>query len=65
MGVSRWRTADCQYKVARLFALARGNASLFIQRNPDSVAAEVALAGLSMMRTSVSAALWRSKARLS
>jgi hypothetical protein len=45
-----------QYKVAKHFALAIGEAAFSFQRKHDSIAAEAALDGLYIIRTSVSAA---------
>lgn len=45
-----------QYKVGKHFALAIGEATFSFQRKPDSIAAESALDGLYIIRTSVPAA---------
>jgi transposase len=45
-----------QYKVAKHFELAIGAAAFTFQRNQDSIAAEAALDGIYIIRTSVSAA---------
>jgi len=44
-----------QYKVAKHFALTIGETAFTYQRKPDSIAAEAALDGLYLIRTSVSA----------
>ena len=44
-----------QYKVAKHFELAIGEATFSFQRKPDSIAAEAALDGLYLIRTSVPA----------
>jgi hypothetical protein len=45
-----------QYKVGKHFALSIGKAAFSFQRQPDSIAAEAALDGLYLIRTSVPAA---------
>jgi transposase len=55
IGVRVGKVVD-QYKVAKHFALAIGAAAFTFKRKPDSIAAEAALDGLYIIRTSVPAA---------
>ena len=54
IGVRVGRVSN-QYKVAKHFALTIGETAFTYQRKPDSIAAEAALDGLYLIRTSVSA----------